>query len=353
MKKMVYDETPEVQLMVEQYPNINVTYCGFEGKSSFTDIDSLISIFEQPYKVYQNMTWYNSLLNLARSQNCKVILNGQVGNFTISYGDFRVHLLTLFREGKLISCWNEIHSLSRLLNQPLKRVVKFAGSVVIPYKIRVWRGRARLRNYDRFREVLIHPSLIQKWDVERRLDHIQMNTTLARYRDYNEERRFRANPSALSHIGAIETKLSLAHQITIRDPSRDRRVIEFCLAIPSSQYVRKGNERYLLRRAMKGILPEQIRKNMTTRGIQSADWIHRLQPHMDSIVQEVDQVLTEEEMTPYLDKEKIKNLRARWNEEGARKDERLIRGFLLTIIVARFVRDFNSSRSVIPDVVVR
>lgn len=51
--------------------------------------------------------------------------------------------------------------------------------------------------------------------------------------------------------------------------------MEFCLAIPDEQYRLNGHDRWLIRRAMKGLLPDEVRLN-TRRGLQAADLGYRL-----------------------------------------------------------------------------
>ena len=49
--------------------------------------------------------------------------------------------------------------------------------------------------------------------------------------------------------------------IDMRLPAYDRRLVEFCIGIPEDQYLRDGRERWLIRRAMKGRLPEVVLNN--------------------------------------------------------------------------------------------
>ena len=56
-----------------------------------------------------------------------------------------------------------------------------------------------------------------------------------------------------------------------RDPTQDRRIFEFCFAIPIEQYMAEGQSRSLIRRAMRGLLPAATLAR-TTRGLQAADW---------------------------------------------------------------------------------
>jgi asparagine synthase (glutamine-hydrolysing) len=47
--------------------------------------------------------------------------------------------------------------------------------------------------------------------------------------------------------------------LEIRRPFRDRRLIEFALAIPAHLLYRPGDSKWILRRAMRGVLPEEVR----------------------------------------------------------------------------------------------
>lgn len=340
-KRTIYNETNEVELIARSHSNIHVSYCSFEGSNSLADMDELIGIFEQPYKIFQNMTWYRPMLERAAANNCTIMLNGQFGNGTISYGDFLVHLLTLYRTGKFVTAVKEIHALSELLGVPVKKVYRLAAHVIMPYGLRRWLDRRRNKEHDRFKNVVVNRSLIGKWNVEKRLDEVGGNVLSAKHRDYDQERERRASQMALCHIAAMETKLSLANRITIRDPSRDRRVVEFCLSIPSDQFVKNGHERNLIRRAMKGILPDPIRTNTKTRGLQSADWMHRLKHLWQMAAEEMDKLLSNEEIRPYIDGEKLHELRAQMENCLKNKDADIARQTLIVIIFARFLMDFK------------
>ncbi|WP_187434515.1 asparagine synthase-related protein [Paenibacillus methanolicus] len=337
----IFDEAEQMRLIGQAYPNINQTYCSFEGRNALTDVDKMLNVFAHPYKIFQNMTWYRPMLNKAADEGCTIMLNGQFGNATISYGEFTMHLLTLYRSGRLVSLYKEIKGLSRLINQPVKRVGKLALKVITPYWLRSMRDRKRHPNYERLHNTLIKPALAAKWNVTERLEKMNARLYTERYFDYEEDKSWRVNPLFLLHVGAVETKLSLENGITVRDPSRDRRLIEFCLAIPSDQYVREGLERRLIRRAMKGILPEPIRTNITTHGVQSADWMHRLEPAWASVRTELDQIVKRGELEAYADMDKVRELQAALIGDKPITDEEVVWKSLMTIILSRFLMDFR------------
>ena len=68
----------------------------------------------------------------------------------------------------------------------------------------------------------------------------------------------------------INTKLSLRYSLWKRDPTNDLRVIRFCLSLPEDQYVQNGMNRALIRRATENYLPDKVRLNQRTRGVQGA-----------------------------------------------------------------------------------
>jgi asparagine synthetase B (glutamine-hydrolysing) len=65
---------------------------------------------------------------------------------------------------------------------------------------------------------------------------------------------------------AAETCYASRHVVEQRNPYRDRRLIEFVLALPAYQLYYRGFIKYILRRAMQDILPDVIRtRNKPTR----------------------------------------------------------------------------------------
>jgi asparagine synthase (glutamine-hydrolysing) len=56
----------------------------------------------------------------------------------------------------------------------------------------------------------------------------------------------------------IESYFAARHGIECRYPFRDRRLVEFLLAVPTSQLYRRGVNRPIMRHALAGLLPEEI-----------------------------------------------------------------------------------------------
>ena len=102
-------------------------------------------------------------------------------------------------------------------------------------------------------------------------------------------------------IGTYGTKLSLNYGVVDRDPTNDLRVIKFCLSVPEDQYVQKGLGRSLIRRSTEEYLPDNIRLNIRTKGVQGADGVHRMGSNWNGFISEVEQLKSEPFIREYLD----------------------------------------------------
>ena len=109
----------------------------------------------------------------------------------------------------------------------------------------------------------------------------------------------------ISQIAAFENKLSIYNSLVTRDPTKDIRLTEFCFGLPADQYIRSGRDRVILRRSMKGIIPEKIRLNYTKKGVQAADWIQRLLPLWDDIRAQIIESLDNDRIKKYVNTDDI------------------------------------------------
>jgi asparagine synthase (glutamine-hydrolysing) len=78
-----------------------------------------------------------------------------------------------------------------------------------------------------------------------------------------------------NQYGDYNAATSAAWGIDVRDPTADKRVFEFCAAIPPEQFVVGNQSRSLIRRAMEGRLPPAT-LSRTEKGTQAADWYESL-----------------------------------------------------------------------------
>jgi asparagine synthase (glutamine-hydrolysing) len=66
------------------------------------------------------------------------------------------------------------------------------------------------------------------------------------------------NNSMLPYSLEMINRLSSAFGVEVRVPFCDRQLVEYCLAIPPQLKLNGGWSRYIIRKAMSGVLPEKV-----------------------------------------------------------------------------------------------
>ena len=302
---LVADETKSVELIATHTGNIQTHYYDLDGKDAWSDVDKLLDLMEIPYKSIQNALWIEEILGIAAKEGCKIVLNGQYGNTTVSFGDFFMQFYTLLEEHKYRTFVKEFSTFCKINHLSRKGMLKKFLPTLVPKCIKKWKNR----KIGMFDEVLAKEELLQKYHTKERFKKAKLNLMEEENFSVKKYRPFMYYKEALTQIGIMETKSSLVNGVLVKDPTRDKRMIEFCLSLPPEQFVKEGYQRRLVRVYMKGYVPEQILDDsMRHKGMQSADMIFRLQKRWEEIYPEIEELLRSEIALAYLDKDKIEDL---------------------------------------------
>jgi len=76
---------------------------------------------------------------------------------------------------------------------------------------------------------------------------------------------------SLSALLRYEDRNSMAFSVEARVPYLDHRFVEFALSLPSDLKIRNGYTKYVMRQAMKGILPEKVRTRVSKLGFATPE----------------------------------------------------------------------------------
>lgn len=340
-KNILANETEYIQSIGELYKNIDITYCSLEGKNAVTNVDEYIDYLEQPYKFFRNFFWINEVESIAAKRGCSVLLDGQNGNYSISFGDMSTHLITLYRKGKWLSIHREIKEFCKFKNLKYFHVLKVFIKMILPDNIKNIYKKVRGRYEIKESVVAVNPKLAVRWKVDECFRKAKIGTYQKKYYDLDEAHKMCVDPTGFSQMGGVDTKMSLKYGVVSRDPTRDKRVIEFCLSIPEDQYVRNGHERYLIRRSMREILPDKVRLNYDVRGTQNADWIQRLSPMWKEIEKEIKGMLQDETLTPYLDMNKVKKALNNIGNSPKEAENASVKIIIISLIFKHFINKFK------------
>ncbi|MBF0508825.1 MAG: hypothetical protein HQK57_07855 [Deltaproteobacteria bacterium] len=124
-----------------------------------------------------------------------------------------------------------------------------------------------------------------------------------------------------SSIGLLWLEFGAAFGLEVSDPTADKRVLTFCLGLPEDQFLRHGEDRRLIRRAMADVLPPEVVWN-TRRGKQAADLPHRMRVSLGEIEETVATLQRSHLARFYLDMPRLRSnlARLRRNPTGVSPD---------------------------------
>lgn len=337
-RRKITDESDYVREFISLYKNINAKFYDCEDSNSYNCIDEILDICEDPYKFIENSYWINYLIKNASMDNCKIVLGGQYGNSTVSFGDIFVNAKELLSRGKIISLLREIQGSAKYLNTSRKKLFKVVWSLIKPYKFQKKEFDKLYPNFDRFVNCSVDKNLIKRHDIVARFDKICYNIYPRRVPSIEEVRKFIVNEAVFSSISTYETKNSLYYGVLLRDPTRDKRIIEYCLSIPYNLYVKNGIDRYLLRRSMEGRIQDSIRMNFTKKGLQAADWRERLSNDLpEKIYNDMKEVLNKDIIKYYVDEDKLFDDLKMIKGPVDNLDEQLLRMYFIVLVLSRYI----------------
>lgn len=338
------DETPFVQALARCYANLDLNLVRTDGRNYLQDLAPFFSACELPFRNASNRVWYEEILRQAQAQNVGVILNGGQGNLTISWrGDGL--LPKLLRAGHWQRAWQETRALEKngAIRSTWRGLTALGVMPLLPDRahdtIQRLRGKA-IVSHAAWREYsAIHPDFYRAQRVAERAREGRVSLSL---RARGDMRRIRAE--TMRGTGAAGDGLGAGYLalfgIEQRAPAADQRVVEFCLALPEEQFLRDGQQRWLIQRAMQERLPSEILNNRK-RGLQAADWYERLFGARAEVLEEIARLEKTELAARALDLSRLRQLVEQMPAQVT-DVERIMRDYRfvleLGLMTGRFVR---------------
>jgi asparagine synthase (glutamine-hydrolysing) len=268
----IADESRLAATTAAMHPNIDHVVIRPSGTSPFALLDAKHPLVQQPAGHICNGVWGTAIKEAAKARGASVLLIGQIGNYTISAGG-RGQLADLVRQGRMLRWWREAramvakspmrwrgvfdNSFGPWLPLPLYELLSrgFRGASPSSAKPSLlsaaWAGRMAQRPADSFR------------DPRPGKDSAELAISLL----HNED------------SGNFRKASIAAWGIDERDPTGDRRLIDFCLSLPTEMLLRDGEKRPLARAALADRLPAEV-LDLQDRGYQMADWYEQITPEL-------------------------------------------------------------------------
>lgn len=289
------DESPLVELQKEFHGNLIPHYIQGNDNSCISDIDYFQNIYDMPVKASVNNVNIINMIKAANKDNCSVILSGENGNATISYGYLTEYLSLNIRRLHFLRAYKELsYSCKLYKNSRIKFVKRWIKDVYLNNIKKPEEDHYLLREEDEKKYKLTHPALDNRrifgshyWLSER------------------QKNRFLFCPDQFIQKGFHYTHMGLLYHFIQLDPSLTVEMVEFCLSLPLECFVHNGIERRLCRDYLKDLMPEAITDMHKGFGAQARDFIYRINRDFDKYKDQIYRNLDEPLLREYLDCNKI------------------------------------------------
>jgi asparagine synthase (glutamine-hydrolysing) len=220
------------------------------------NVERAVWHLEEPFAA-PNLYLHWALYDAASQRGLRVVLDGVDGDTTVSHG-FE-SLTALARSGKVGTLARELRALSRRYRVGAGSLLwQFGIAPLMPavlYRLARWRRRRSSQGW--MTDAAIRPDFARRVGIVERVE-----TSEARQRPARSARaaHLRAMTSPLiPYALELADRAAAAFGVEPRYPFFDRRLMELCLSFPADQKLRGGWTRLVMRRAMKGLLPEDVR----------------------------------------------------------------------------------------------
>lgn len=323
MHPTVRSEQHLVKVLAKAFPNLQAQFFAAPSDSNWSpDWPLPIEVGCSPHRGPMQLAWLSGPFLHSSSLGAKIQISGTVGNYTLTWDGFR-QLPSLFRSGQYRTLAREIVKGSAGRPRGFARLVW--KELIQPMR----GGRYRYSDLQTFSAV--HPRAIDEQQLLQRMKHRGNDTNFVRSEDsrlwrIEALRRSRGRRAEISNI------LAGLYGMEHAAPLADRRLVEFCLAIPDDQYLRNGNSRWLARRLLRAAgVPVEISENRR-RGYQHPEWHSHLSSVHASMISQVAHLRTSPTASRLLDLDRLDSILNNWPREPAAAERR--RGELNAVLCA-------------------
>lgn len=316
------DETPLVQAVAAMHDNLDLNLIRTDGRTFLDGLDQLFYYLELPFRNTSNRAWIEAIYQQARQRGIRAVLDGTQGNLTFSWMGSGL-MPRLLRSGRWARALREARGMAQrgVSRSALRALV---GQGILPLlPTPLWLAVERLRGNALTTDAHpwrvwtpIHPDFAATHKVEERARDREHDF---HFRLSTDSRGVCREALASQDTGAYMPYLRSLFGVDPRTPPADVRIAEFCLALPEEQFMRDGEPRSLIRRAMADCLPPEVLSNQK-RGLQAADWFERLTSVRDRLPAELDRLEQCDLARRALDLERMRHLVEHWPQEGCDHD---------------------------------
>jgi asparagine synthase (glutamine-hydrolysing) len=317
------DEGPFAAAVAAMHPNIDHVRIAASGRSPIAALDDYFRLYERPFLNLANGVWLDAILADVRDRGLRILLTGAMGNMSFSYDGMQL-LPNLLARGRLARLARE----SRLLRRGGTRIGTIAAQALGPFLPRpLWNAIGRIRGKAAGASEYSMIAPVAGQEAERRAAARGIDLS---YRPQSDP--FEARMTLLKRVdfGNYNKGMLAGWGIDVRDPTSDRRLVEFCLSVPPEQFLAGGQSRALARNALSDRMPQMVLAERR-KGYQAADWHEGLCAARGALRAEVERQAATPESAELLDTERMLRMVDDWPEGGWDEDQ-VMRRYRLALL---------------------
>ena len=286
-RRPAMDERAYVEAVHRTYPNMVPHFFRPEFESPLVALEDILAVYDQPFFA-SNYHFLWGFFELARQDNVRVMLNGVDGDSVVLHGWERLTLL--FEEGAWTLFAQEAEAFAQHLGRkPAGLVRQYAAPALSTWGRRyqwirllraVWwlKQQYGLPAFELLRQYGLWPHVpepVFRWWQRRKgrtqVDSPMLSPRLAAWMRQNNKINYQLTNSqhvethwysliqggwqwSLEFIDVLGGLLGVEERM----PFFDRRLIELSVRIPLEMKFRHGWPRYVLRKALEGVLPPEV-----------------------------------------------------------------------------------------------
>lgn len=289
-----FDEGPVAAEVAGMHANIDHVLIDAGSRSPFDALDRIFHLYQQPILNLCNGTWSDAIFDEARARGQRVMLMGQMGNHTLSFRGIGV-IHGLIRQGR----WRRAAAELIALRRRGAGAGRLIGEILGPgAATRLRRGGARS-------EASPGPLLEGR--------RAGLDAHGDRIGDVDPRGTIAGRIAAMERPDQACRRKGIlaAWRIDERDPTADRRFVEFCLSLPDGLLLHRGMPAALVRLGLTDRLPAAV-LTPSLRGLQAADW--HLGLSREGLLDKVDELDRSPGVAALLDVARLRDWALRWDD---------------------------------------
>jgi asparagine synthase (glutamine-hydrolysing) len=256
--------------------------------------------------------WWHEIDRRARERGLTVMLTGANGNMSLTYSglDALPELIAQRRPGAWL---RQARLTVRAGTMRWRGVLLYSFSPWMPGPFWNWLNKVRGGYFEDVRRwSALNPTLLRGLKRPARLRALGVDPYL---RPSTDSFAWRVANLVDGDSGNFNKGTLGGWGVDLRDPTSDRRLVEFCLNVPAQQFIFNGTPRALARLALADRLPTEVLEE-TRRGYQAADWHEAFTAGRDQLSAQIDRLQAFQPAAETLDLARLRRLVENWPSEG-------------------------------------